>query len=68
MRGKGGEGKSQDATLTADAAALFRMQGVKGLWKKNLRQAGVTFLLFFFLIYSNHRFGTVDLTLVPQKL
>lgn len=22
-------------------------------------------IFFFFLIYSNHRFGTVDLTLVP---
>lgn len=45
----------------------FGCRGSKD-WKKNLRQAGVTFLLFFFLIYSNHRFGTVDLTLVPQKL
>lgn len=64
-----GQGKSQDATLAADAAALFRMQGVKGLWKKNLRQAGRHFFFSFsFLIYSNHRFGTVDLTLVPQKL
>lgn len=53
MRGKGGEGKSQDATLTADAAALFRMQGVKGLEEKPEASRGHISSFLFFNIFQS---------------
>lgn len=70
MRGKGGRGGGKIPRCHTHCwccSSVSDAGGQRTVEEKPEASRGHIFS-FFFLIYSNHRFGTVDLTLVPQKL